>query len=61
MSAKVQLTSLTATDKEFKACNHDLIEEMVHEIFIKYDTDKNGTLNRKESIKLVNDMRLSNG
>jgi Ca2+-binding EF-hand superfamily protein len=34
---------------------------MVKNIFLKYDTDRSGALNRRETYTLVNSMRASNG
>ena len=48
-----------ATSKDMSSS--DLIAEMVSDIFETFDVDKNGTIDRKEAIKLVNSMRESNG
>ena len=40
---------------------NDLVNEMVQEIFAQYDTDGSGTLERRETISLVNDVLAARG
>ena len=37
----------------------DEIEEIVHNIFMKYDTDKSGFIEKRESLRVVNDVLSS--
>lgn len=39
----------------------DEIEEIVHNIFLQYDTDKSGYLEKRESLRVVNDVLASQG
>ena len=44
-----------------KMTQEQIEEELVNKIFSKYDEDRNGVLNKRESLKLVNDVRAQNG
>jgi Ca2+-binding EF-hand superfamily protein len=38
-----------------------MIDEMIYNIFEKYDTDRSGSLSRKETLRLLNDILKSEG
>ena len=40
-----------------KMKEEQIIDDMVFQIFSKYDTDRSGGLNRRETLRLVNDLR----
>lgn len=44
-----------------KISSDQIIDDMVFSIFAKYDTDRSGALNRRETLRLVNDLRAQNG
>ena len=44
-----------------KISQDDMINDMVLKIFQKYDTDMSGALNRRETLKVVNDIYASEG
>ena len=44
-----------------KITQEDMINEMVIKLYQKYDTDRSGALNRRETFRLVNDIYASEG
>lgn len=44
-----------------KISQDDMINEMVIKLFQKYDTDRSGALNRRETLRVVNDIYASEG
>jgi hypothetical protein len=39
----------------------EIISETVQKLFVKYDVDRSGALNRRETLKLINDIYASEG
>lgn len=44
-----------------KITEEDAIKQLISSIFEKYDLDRSGSLNRKETLKLVNDIYAAEG